>query len=301
MPTELYDLKAVGCRKLVGYCTTCVLMEEFGIADAAHVIETEVPRLQEEAKARGMASLFVDQKDFRIEFNVNENNERYQKGALYVYDAENLQKYLNLRQSREILAMNEWPTDAHAFVKKIAKERVYESGPLHDLVDLVFGDSLNYAEYPGGPVDPYPPVMGVLNVSQTRSSDRFTIKANLGAGLSGEEEPIAAQKYFFDFEFSNNRPGSLQRDYADPEQLGEFVARRLYRELGDDLFEERYEIGSSEKAASRSLTGLEKSAFEKAFLETKAELHLRWFDSLPLDPRTREAAKKKPSADLFCA
>ena len=117
--TYLDDLRLVGTTKLMGYLPLGT------ITDLCHA---NPQALITEAAVRGLSARMFTTGQCDIA-----------SGALYIFDAKQLDEFLSAPRNVKVLHRNKWPTEAHAFVHKVATEFA-QTPELYDLVALCFND-----------------------------------------------------------------------------------------------------------------------------------------------------------------
>ncbi|HYD80398.1 MAG TPA: hypothetical protein VEC06_11360 [Paucimonas sp.] len=109
----LNDLFDVGTKKLMGYLPVSTIKNS---------CETDPDKLKEFIGKKGMETVYLGEKD---------------EPFLYAYDASRLQKFLLEQENAEVLKANDWPTDVHAFVKRVDAETATEN-KLYNLIHRAF-------------------------------------------------------------------------------------------------------------------------------------------------------------------
>jgi len=107
-----------GIEKLIGYLLLDIIEPKTG---------KSAKEIAEEFESKGMAVLILSGAESASE-----------KGAIYVYHKEGLQRFLN--RYRTFLREEDWPLDAEAFVRTSAKESPYPGTLLHSFIDYSFAD-----------------------------------------------------------------------------------------------------------------------------------------------------------------
>jgi hypothetical protein len=120
----LDDLNLVGTAKLIGYLPLSTIL---------HNCHADPHALRGEAIRKGL-----------IAHIYSENECSIGSGALYIFDPEKLRDFLALPKNAIVLSRYQWPSEPHAFVRKVVTE-IAEPQALYDLVALTFNDQR--AEY----------------------------------------------------------------------------------------------------------------------------------------------------------
>ena len=132
------DIRDVGEKKILGYLPLATISDICGEDPLAIEIESQ---------SRGLRTLYLSEAECSV-----------YTGALYVYDHDGLQAFLNHPNNKKILEEHDFPVCADTFVEKIASKMVcYDrQRPLYDLIALAFHDPReeyqSYIPKPNGPV-----------------------------------------------------------------------------------------------------------------------------------------------------
>jgi hypothetical protein len=115
----LDDLRLVGTTKLLGYLPLSTIVK---------LCQADPQALIAQAAARGLSARIFAEGECDVA-----------SGALYVFAAAGLSEFLCVPENAQVLRQNQWPTEAHAYVHKVATEFA-EREALYDLVALSFND-----------------------------------------------------------------------------------------------------------------------------------------------------------------
>lgn len=122
-PDELLDdLLLVGRTKLMGYLPQNTIINICG---------SDVAELKEALEQEGKTTLLLSEEQCRVA-----------SGALYAYDAFQLQKFLDQEPQKKILSAENWPSNVHEFVKRcIVETASFDTQvALYDLIALAYND-----------------------------------------------------------------------------------------------------------------------------------------------------------------
>jgi hypothetical protein len=115
----LDDLKLVGTAKLIGYLPLSTILD---------ICHADPHALRDEAINKGLTAHIYTERACSVG-----------SGALYIFDAEKLRAFLSSPNNASVLSRHQWPTEPHAFVRKVVTETA-EPRDLYDLIALTFND-----------------------------------------------------------------------------------------------------------------------------------------------------------------